>query len=124
MIIILNLKTEKNSFENIFDNGSTLTENIICSLNATNNYSKDIFKIFSNLFLSEYKEVFIDFDLIDLFVTYNSKFSQVNTEGLDIYPNLVYEKMLENLQSFHFNYDALFTDIHHENIDIKIRSNH
>lgn len=65
-----------------------------------------ILKILSNLFLNEFKQIQCDLD-IDLYVYHYEKFSSLNTQCIDIYPDHVYENILTNILKLDFDYSFL-----------------
>ena len=65
-----------------------------------------------NIFLDEYKEIFfpsnLEYSLEEMFIFNNQKFSEVNNEGLDIYPKSFYKNILENILQMEFSDERLF----------------
>jgi hypothetical protein len=115
MIILINLKRNTKFLIQIFDKNSKLIEVLISILRKENNCkkkSKKISKILCNIFLDEYKLIFFnsDYTLDEIFIYNNEKFSQVNNEGLDVYPKSLYKNILENLLNSEYSYEKLFYD--------------
>jgi hypothetical protein len=116
MIILINLKKDRIFISLIFDKNSKLIEILLdilkCEINLKKKKSKKIAKILCNMFLDEYKEIFFnsEYTLDEIFISNNEKFSEINNEGLDVYPKSLYTDILENLISTEYSYDKLFHD--------------
>ena len=118
MIILINLKTSKNFILFVFDRDSKLIKIILeiikISKEYRNNNSNRITKIFCNLFLDEFKHLLYDPNakdtlMLDLFILNNEKFTKINTDGLDRYPNSIYQDILKIILDFNLTYDQIFS---------------
>jgi hypothetical protein len=108
MIILLNNNYEL-FVELTFEKGSKIVKTLIDMLKNSNSYKKDtkIQKILCHIFLDEYKELFFNYNLENLFILNNEKFTKVNTEGLDKYPKVFYQYLLVYTESLKFSYDCV-----------------
>ena len=87
--------------------------NVVKSSRLYQNSNK-ICKILCNLFLDEYKELYFiheDPNIENMFIINNEKFSQINHEGLDIYPKQIYKVILDNILNFKLTYDLIFKKV-------------
>ncbi len=111
MIILINLKDKKKIIELIFDKNSKIVKQILETLEHTASFDnhKRILKIYCNLFLDEYKSLFFDHQLDELFILNNEKFTQINTEGVDMYPKKIYMKLMNYLSRIEMNYTELIS---------------
>jgi len=114
MILLINLKTKKTFTYLVFKKDSKLIEILINVIKISKNYksSNKISKVFCNLFLDEYKEIYFNSNdpvLEELFITNNEKFSKINIEGLDKYPKPVYKNILENIINLDITYSKIFS---------------
>jgi hypothetical protein len=73
--------------------------------------NKRLGKIYSNLFLDEYKEALFLNDLENLYMINFEKFTKVNTEALDILPKNFYSLLFEYLLQMDLTYDELFKNL-------------
>jgi len=69
---------------------------------------KRLAKIYCNLFFDEYKEMYFFHQLDELFITNNEKFTKVNTEGIEIYPKLIYQNLMGFFLRLDLTYEILF----------------
>jgi hypothetical protein len=128
MIILINLKKNRRFITSIFEKQSKLIEVLLdilkCEISFKKKKSKKIAKILCNMFLDEYKEIFFnsEYTLEEIFIHSNEKFSEVNNEGLDVYPKSLYTDILENLISTEYSYEKLFHD--HNRAMESILNNH
>jgi hypothetical protein len=111
MIIIKNSKDCKMLLEYLFDNNSKLVKDILNILRISRAYKKNkILQIYCNLFFDEYKEIFFNSGLDEMFIMNNEKFTKVNVEGVDVYPPTLYTNILNILLELDFTYEQYFTD--------------
>jgi hypothetical protein len=114
MIVLLNLKKNKNFIYSAFEKESKLVKLLISLIKSSRSFqnSNKISKVFCNLFLDEYKEIYFlhdDPEIEDLFILNNEKFSEVNVEGMDIYPKKVYQSILESVLNLDITYEMIFS---------------
>lgn len=113
MILLLNLKAKKSIVQLIFDKESKLIKILLSVIKASKSYnnSTKIAKVFCNLFLDEYKEIYFstcDPLLEDLFIINNEKFSKINVEGVDVYPKSFYVDLMQNILNLKLTYEMIF----------------
>lgn len=111
MIILINLKENKKIIELFFDKNSKFVKQILETLEQTASFdnNKRILKIYCNLFLDEYKSLFFDHQLDELFILNNEKFTQINTEGVDMYPKTIYIKLMNYLSRIEMTYSVVLS---------------
>lgn len=111
MTIIINLKDKRKTIQLFFDKNSKIVKQILETLELTSNfdYNKRIQKIYCNLFLDEYKSLFFDNQLDELFILNNEKFTQINTEGVDVYPKTIYIKLMKYLSRLDMTYTEIIS---------------
>ena len=114
MIILKNFENENIFYEHVFKKKSKIVKQIIEIIIKSKQKDKRISKIYCNLFLDEYKEIFFKNKMEKLFILNNEIFSEKYTEGLDKYPKEIYEKMLIFLKKFDMTYDVLFSNYKHK----------
>jgi hypothetical protein len=122
MILLINLKTKKNLIYSFFEKDSKMVKILInlIKISKTFQNANKIEKIFCNLFLDEYKELFFihnDTEFEELFILNNEKFSKVNTEGVDIFPKYFYTQILNKITRLDFNYELLFKGLNKINLE-------
>jgi hypothetical protein len=106
MIMLINLKTQKSFIEICFSRNSKITKCILNILQISKNSPKNkLASIFCNMFLDEYKEIFVSNKIDDLFIFNNERFTKVNIEGLDILPKNFYRKLLRIIFDLNFTYE-------------------
>jgi hypothetical protein len=111
MLVLINLKNKKIFIEICFDKDSKVTKDIISMMKISKIYSKNkILHIFCNMFLDEYKEIFMNNKIDELFIINNEKFTKVNIEGLDIYPRGFYNYLLKIILDLDFTYEENLTE--------------
>jgi hypothetical protein len=109
MIVLLNLKSKRLFVEMCFDKDSKVTRDIMTIMRLSKSYPKNqILNIYCNMFLDEYKQVFVSNKIDDLFILNNEKFTQVNTEGLDLFSKCIYKKLLRIIFDLDFTYEHNF----------------
>lgn len=123
MIVLLNLKKNKNFIYSSFKKESKFVKMLMTYITTSRLYknSNKISKVFCNLFLDEYKEIYFlhdDPEIEDLFILNNEKFSEVNVEGIDIYPKIVYQSILEQVLNFEISYENIFSCLKRNSDDI------
>ncbi len=95
MLLLLNTNECHFFLENVFENNSKIVKDLLTILKISKSYKKrKIFQIYCNLFFDEYKEMFFNNNMDELFILNNEKFTKLNIEGLDIYPRDFYKKIL------------------------------
>ena len=93
-----------------FNKNSHIVKQIIKILGKTSvSDNKRISKIYCNLFLDEYKDLFYKWQRDDLFILNNEKFTKINTEALEIYPKSIYKNLLNFLLNLDMTYDIIFS---------------
>ena len=108
MILLLNIKNLKDLMKRMFSKNSEITEILLEILEKTNNYSSiRIKRILCHLFFDEYFKLFFDNNLDDLYIENNSRFTEVNTEGLDKYPKNFYVNILDSLVDLNITYEQM-----------------
>ncbi len=120
MILLLNLKTQKNFIHMVFKKESKLVKVLINLIKSSRSFqnSNKISKVFCNLFLDEYKEIYFlhdDPEIVELFILNNEKFSKVNVEGMDVYPKKIYQGVLESVLKFNLSYELIFSNLSRRN---------
>jgi hypothetical protein len=113
MIILINCKSFLVLYENVFKKDSKIMKSILKLLKITKDFdpNKRLAKIYSNLFLDEYKEALFLNDLENLYMINIEKFTKVNTEALDILPKNFYSLLFEYLLQMDLTYDELFKNL-------------
>jgi hypothetical protein len=92
----------------MFSKNSEITEILLEILDKTNNYNSiRIKKILCHLFFDEYYFLFFQNNLEDLYIENNSKFTEMNTEGLDKYPKNFYVNILDSLVDLDITYEQM-----------------
>jgi hypothetical protein len=108
MILLLNIKNLKDLLIRIFSKDSEITDILLEILDKTSDYdSIRIKKILCHLFFDEYYLIFSHNNLEDLYIENNSKFTEMNTEGLDKYPKNFYVNILDSLVDFDITYEQM-----------------
>jgi len=108
MILLLNIRNLKDLLIRMFSKNSEITEILLEILNKTINYkSIRIKKILCHLFFDEYYKLFFDNNLEELYIENNSKFTEINTEGLDRYPKTFYVNILDSLVDLDITYEQM-----------------
>ncbi len=113
MIILINCKSFLVLYENVFKKDSKIMKSVLKLLKITKDFdpNKRLGKIYSNLFLDEYKEALFLNDLENLYMINFEKFTKVNTEALDILPKNFYSLLFEYLLQMDLTYDELFKNL-------------
>jgi hypothetical protein len=107
MIVLINLKDKKLFIENCFEKDSKVSKDImkLISISRFFGTGNKVPNIFCNIFLDQYKEIFFIHKFDDLFIFNNEKFTKINVEGLDKYPKIVYQKVLNIILDLEFTYE-------------------
>lgn len=108
MILLINIKN-KNILNLIFEKDSKLVKILLNIIDNSKQFHKSnkICKIFCNLFFTEYREIFSKYELEELYILNNEKFTSINVENIDIYPKNVYCSILEKIFTLDLSYDFL-----------------
>ena len=109
MIVLLNLNSSKYLIKKIFCDTSEIIDTLleIIKLTGKSKFLK-IKKILCHLFFDEYIEkIFTNYNLLDLYILNNSKFTQDNTEIIDKYSNNFYMNILNSITYLNMTYNNL-----------------
>lgn len=113
MLIIINCKCFLVLYEHVFKKDSKIMKTVLKLLKITKDFdpNKRLGKIYTNLFLDEYKEALFLNDLENLYMINFEKFTKVTTEALDILPKHFYSLLFEYLIQMDLTYDDLFKNL-------------
>ena len=111
MIILYNCGETKSFLESLMEKNSKLLDLIVRIAEDTGNYdikNKRVEKILHNLFENEYKVLFNNNKLDDLFNYNEEKFSNRMRTSFEVLDNNIYISLLRFLMDFNINYEKVF----------------
>ena len=111
MIILYNCGETKSFLESLMEKNSKLLDLIVRIAEDTGNYdikNKRVEKILHNLFENEYKVLFNNNKLADLFNYNEEKFSNRMRTSFEVLDNNIYISLLRFLMDFNINYEKVF----------------
>ena len=112
MLIVLNCGDMKLFIETFFEKDSKVLALFMEIIKKTKNFdvNKRIEKNLHNFFLDEYRILFFNHKLDNLFILNHEKYKEYLKTPVEVFPKSVYFHLLEFLTNFEMNYDSLFNN--------------